>query len=194
MRIIAGVWRGRRLEVPPGIRPMQDRERERLFSVLGDRVADAAFLDVFAGSGAIGLEALSRGARLLTAVENGRRVLPVLRRNAEALGAGERLRLLPISAFGLPRSGEPGPGTVDLAVAAPPFPLLLDEALRPRFQGLFRHLAQRIVRPGGVFVLEHPRGLDPLLPCPWGPPTDTRRTAASALSFFEGGPGPSVPA
>lgn len=190
MRIIAGAWRGRKLEVPPGIRPMLDRERERLFSVFGDRVEDAAFLDVFAGSGAIGLEALSRGARLLTSVENGRRVLPVLRRNAEAVGAGERLRLLPISAFGLPRSGEPGPGTVDLAVAAPPFPLLLDEALRPRFQDLFRHVALRVVRPGGLFVLEHPRQLDPLLPCPWAPARDTRRTAASALSFYEAGSGP----
>ena len=194
MRIIAGTWRGRKLEVPPGIRPMQDRERERLFSVFGALVEDAAFLDVVAGSGAIGLEALSRGARLLTAVENGRRVLPVLSRNAETLGAGERLRLLPISAFGLPRSGEPGPGTVDLAVAAPPFPLLLDEALRPRFQDLFRYVARRIVRDGGTFVLEHPRAFDPSLACPWAPPRDTRRTAGSALSFYEGGPGPAAPA
>jgi 16S rRNA (guanine(966)-N(2))-methyltransferase RsmD len=167
MRIIAGTWRGRRLEVPPGIRPMQDRERERLFSILGDRVPGAALLDVFAGSGAVSLEALSRGARLATLVENGRKVLPVLKRNLEAMGAGTRARVVPISAFGLPRSGEPGLGTVDIAVCTPPFPLLADDA------------------PGATFVLEHPVRLDPAAASGLGPPRDTRRTAGSALSLWE---------
>lgn len=185
MRIIAGEWRGRTLEVPPGIRPMQDRERERMFGVLGPRVEDACFLDVFAGTGAIGLEALSRGARLVTFVENGRRVLPVLRRNLEALGAGDRARLLPISAFGLPKSGEPGQGAVDLASAAPPFPLLEDPALRPRFATLFLYVARRLLAPGGTFVLEHPRRLDPGEATGLGPPGDTRATAASAVSFWD---------
>ena len=105
MRIIAGEWRGRRLEVPEGIRPMLDRERERLFGMFGEAVEGAEFLDVFAGSGAIGLEAVSRGARRATAVENGRRVLPVISRNIESLGARDRIRLLPISALGLAKVG-----------------------------------------------------------------------------------------
>lgn len=185
MRIIAGEWRGRKLEAPPGARPMLDRERERLFGVLGERVAGAAFLEVFAGSGTISLEALSRGARLATLVENGHRVLPVLRRNVESLGAGERVRLLPISAFGLPKSGEPGQGTVDVAVACPPFPLVRDAALRPRFHTLFLYIRRNLLAPGGVFVLEHPRDLDPAEASGLGPPTDTRRTAASAISFWD---------
>ena len=190
MRIIAGAWRTRRLEVPVGIRPMQDRERERLFSILGDRVEDAALLDVFAGSGAVSLEALSRGARLATLVENGRKVLPVLRRNLEALGAGPRARLLPVSAFGLPKCGEPGQGTVDIAVCTPPVPLLADAALRGRFQTLFRYVAHQLAVPGATFVLEHPIHLDPDAASGLGPPRDTRRTAGSALSLWETPAGP----
>lgn len=190
MRVIAGAWRGRRLEVPPGIRPMQDRERERLFSILGDRITDAALLDIFAGSGAVSLEALSRGARLATLVENGRKVLPVLRRNLDALEAGARARLLPISAFGLPKSGEPGQGAVDIAVCTPPFPLLADAALRDRFATLFRYVVRRLAAPGATFVLEHPARLDPALASGLGPPRDTRRTAGSALSLWETPPPP----
>ncbi len=188
MRIIAGEWRGRQIEVPPGIRPMLDRERERLFGILGGRVEEARVLDLFAGSGAIGLEALSRGARLCTAVENGHRVLPVLRRNVDLLGAGGRHRLLPISAFGLPKSGEPGRGAVDIAICAPPFPLLEDPAMRPRFHILFGYIARDLLAPGGVFVLEHPADLDPDQASGLGPPADTRRTASSALSLWHPGP------
>ncbi len=184
MRIIAGEWRGRRLLVPPDIRPMLERERVRLFGILGDRVEGAAVLDLFAGSGAIGLEALSRGARLCTAVENGHRVLPALRQNVDSLGAAGRYRLLPISAFGLPKSGEPGRGTVDIAVCAPPFPLLEDLAMRPRFHILFGYIARDLLAPGGVFVLEHPADLDPGQASGLGPSPDTRRTASSALSLW----------
>jgi 16S rRNA (guanine966-N2)-methyltransferase len=184
MRIIGGEWSGRRIETPPGIRPMQDRERERLFGILAARVEGAALLDVFAGSGAISLEALSRGARLATLVENGRHVLPVLRRNLEALGAGSRARLLPISAFGLPKSGEPGQGSVTIAVVTPPFPLLEDPALQPRFGTLLTYVWRSLLAPGGLFVLEHPATLDPG-GFGLGPARDARRTAASALSFWD---------
>ena len=184
MRIIAGTWRGRRIEAPDGIRPMLDRERERLFGVLGERVTGAVFLDVFAGTGAASLEALSRGATRAVLVENGRRVLPVLRRNLQALGAGDSARVLEISAFALPRSGEPGPGSVDIAVCTPPFPLLRDAAYRDRFATLFGYIGGTALAPEGVFILEHPRDLDPdSLGVP-GRCADTRRTAASAISFW----------
>jgi len=186
MRIIAGTWRGRRIEAPEGIRPMLDRERERLFGVLGARIEGAVFLDVFAGTGAASLEALSRGAARAILVENGRKVLPVLRRNLEALGAGDRARVLDISAFALPRSGEPGPGTVDVAVCTPPFPLLRDAAYRGRFAALFGYIGSTALASDGVFILEHPRDLDPdSLGVPGGC-DDTRRTAASAISFWTG--------
>jgi len=163
---------------------MLDRERERLFGVLGPRIEGAVFLDLFAGSGAATLEALSRGAARAIAVENGRRVVPVLRRNLAALAAGDRARVLEISAFALPRSGEPGSGTVDVAVCTPPFPLLGDDAYRARFKTLFGYIGWSALAPNGVFILEHPRDLDPgSLGVP-GPCLDTRRTAASAISFW----------
>jgi 16S rRNA (guanine(966)-N(2))-methyltransferase RsmD len=89
MRVIAGHYGGRRLRAPAGAatRPTSDRVREALFSILGARVADARVLDLFAGSGALGLEALSRGAAAATFVESGAAALAALRANVAALGA-----------------------------------------------------------------------------------------------------------
>jgi 16S rRNA (guanine(966)-N(2))-methyltransferase RsmD len=92
MRIIAGTVGGRRIDAPAGadVRPTTDRVREALFSSLGHRVAGAAVLDLFAGSGALGLESLSRGAGYATFVERGRGALLTLRRNISSLGLGDR--------------------------------------------------------------------------------------------------------
>ena len=89
MRVIAGRFGGRRLQAPPGAatRPTSDRVREALFSILGRRVEDAAVLDLFAGSGALGLEALSRGAARVTFVDSAPAALRALRANLAALGA-----------------------------------------------------------------------------------------------------------
>ena len=83
MRIIAGQWRGRKLSVPKGsvTRPTSDRTREALFSILGPGLPDTQVLDLFAGTGSLGLEALSRGASHATFVEKDRRVCGVLREN-----------------------------------------------------------------------------------------------------------------
>ncbi len=90
MRIIAGKVGGRRFRAPPGqsTRPTPDRVREALFSILGPAVIDSHVLDLFAGSGALGLEALSRGAAHATFVENNRSALPILRENIESLADG----------------------------------------------------------------------------------------------------------
>src|ERR687889_728011 len=98
MRIIAGAWRGRPLLAPPGrgTRPTSDRAREGLFSMLASRLGTFEGLqvaDLFAGTGALGLEALSRGAARCTFVENDRAALDILRRNIETLGAGERAEI-----------------------------------------------------------------------------------------------------
>jgi len=111
-RIIAGRHRGRRLEVPPGdaVRPSAERLREAVFSMLehGEpRLQDCRFLDLFAGSGAIGLEALSRGAAALCLVESDRRAAATARRNIEKLGEADRTRLLVADATRLPRTNEP---------------------------------------------------------------------------------------
>lgn len=95
MRIIAGTYRSRRLAAPPGMstRPTSDRLRETLFNVIASRVAGASFLDLYAGSGAVGLEALSRGARSVTFVERAQPALKTLRANLSALGIAQGFHL-----------------------------------------------------------------------------------------------------
>lgn len=89
-RVITGRWRGMRLETPEGdhTRPTSDRMKEALFSIIGDRVWDARVLDLFAGSGQIGIEALSRGARCVVFCDSSRIAGKVLKRNLSRLGAG----------------------------------------------------------------------------------------------------------
>lgn len=95
MRIIAGSLGSRRLEAPPGLstRPTSDRLRETLFNVLAPRIQGAVFLDLYAGSGAVGLEALSRGAARVEFVERDAAALKVLRGNLERLGLREGFRV-----------------------------------------------------------------------------------------------------
>ena len=119
MRIIAGKWRGRTLEAPPGLatRPTADRVREALFSMLASRLGTLEGLrvaDLFAGSGALGLEALSRGAASATFVENDPKAAGVIRRNADKLGTS--VELVATSALALPRSR-----SFDLIFADPPY-------------------------------------------------------------------------
>ena len=121
MRIIAGEWRGRSIEAPPGsgTRPTADRVRETLFSMLASRLGtfeDLRVADLFAGSGALGFEALSRGAESVTFVESDARAAAAIRRNAEKLGASGRIELIAGSALALPRR-EP----FDLIFADPPY-------------------------------------------------------------------------
>jgi 16S rRNA (guanine966-N2)-methyltransferase len=121
VRIIAGAWRSRVIEAPPGeaTRPTADRVRETLFSMLASRLGsfeDLRVADLFAGSGTLGLEALSRGAASATFVERDAKAAAAIRRNVEKLGAAERVRILASSALALPRS-EP----FDLIFADPPY-------------------------------------------------------------------------
>jgi 16S rRNA (guanine966-N2)-methyltransferase len=121
MRIVAGDWRGRTIEAVPGAatRPTADRVRETLFSMLVSRLGsfeDLRVADLFAGSGALGLEALSRGAAEATFVENEPQALAAIRRNAEKLRAGDRVQIIAGSALALPRSKP-----FDLIFADPPY-------------------------------------------------------------------------
>jgi len=121
MRIIAGEWRGRTIEGPAGqsTRPTADRVRETLFSMLASRLGsfqDLRVADLFAGSGALGFEALSRGAASAAFVENDAKAAAVIRRNAAKLAATDRIEVLASSALALPRS-EP----FDLILADPPY-------------------------------------------------------------------------
>ncbi|MDP1662338.1 MAG: 16S rRNA (guanine(966)-N(2))-methyltransferase RsmD [Phycisphaerales bacterium] len=127
MRIISGDYRRRQLFSPPGMttRPIPDRVKEALFSMLGLRVKGATFLDCFAGSGAIGLEALSRGAASCLFVEKDRHSADTLEKNIATLGGtcGERSTLVRGDALGLSVVAR-CPRPLDLAFFDPPYPLV----------------------------------------------------------------------
>jgi len=118
MRVVAGEYRGRRLEAPAGTatRPTSDRVREAVFNILGD-VSGAVVLDLFAGSGALGIEALSRGAAAATFVDRDERALAAVRANLEAFGAVARVVRTDAIAF-LKRQDGAG---YDLIFVDPPY-------------------------------------------------------------------------
>jgi 16S rRNA (guanine966-N2)-methyltransferase len=121
MRIIAGEWRGRPLEAPPGLatRPTADRVRETLFSMLASRLGtfqDLRVADLFAGSGALGFEALSRAAAFAAFVESDPAAAATIKRNAQKLGAEDRVQIFAGSTLALPRSDP-----FDLILADPPY-------------------------------------------------------------------------
>ena len=121
MRIIAGEWRGRTIAAPPGevTRPTADRTREMLFSMLVSRIGSFEGLrvaDLFAGSGALGLEALSRGAAQVVFVEQDGDALKAIRANVDKLGASERAEVRAGSALKLPPAAP-----FDLILADPPY-------------------------------------------------------------------------
>lgn len=135
MRIIAGTFRGRKLQAPAGLetRPTADRVRETLFSMLGSRLGafdGIRVADLYAGTGALGFEAISRGAAEATFVESDTKAAAAIRANAATLGIADRVRIIGASAAALPRSEpfalifadppyQPGSGTaVVQAVAA----------------------------------------------------------------------------
>ena len=147
MRVIAGSARGRSLVAPRGTvtRPIADRVKETLFAILGDRVPDAVALDLYAGSGAIGIEALSRGASHCDFVEQDRRALAALRENLERAGVGDRASVHP---FDVGRYLElRAPDRCDLAVLDPPYET---RAILAPLEQVAARLA-----PGGVVVVKH---------------------------------------
>ncbi len=102
MRVISGVARGRRLSAPPktaGIRPITDRGKESLFNILGQHVVDADFLDLFAGTGSVGIEALSRGAASTIFVDKSHAAISLVRRNLEHTGLGDTAQVIRGDAF-----------------------------------------------------------------------------------------------
>lgn len=147
VRIISGQWKGRKLKFPagPDLRPTLGRVRETLFNWLHPLLAERRCLDLFAGSGALGFEALSRGAAEVTFVERDRKAADALRRNATLLGADVRILEEPARKF-LARH----PDRFDLIFFDPPFN---DKAAAALLEGLLRdHLSAE-----GLLYLELPR-------------------------------------
>lgn len=150
MRIVAGAAKGRRLEAPKGddVRPTADRVKEAMFASLQPVVPGARVLDLFAGSGALGLEALSRGAVAVTFVERDRRALEVLRRNVTTVGlSGTQVVAEPVARA---LAGELAGGPFDLVLADPPYRLP-----KAGLAGLLTALLGHLV-PGATVMLERP--------------------------------------
>ncbi len=154
MRIIAGTYRSRVIRAPRGFntRPTSDRLRETLFNVLATRIQGAALLDLYAGSGAVGIEALSRGAGFVTFVERSAPALKVLRGNLAELGieSGFRVHAGSVAAF----LRGPDQERYEVLFLDPPYAAAEEYALS---LGLFGGDARELLAEGAVVVAEHGR-------------------------------------
>ena len=153
MRIVAGEWGGRRIQAPPGrgTRPTTDRVREAWMSTVAPHLPGARVLDLFAGSGALGLEALSRGASHCTFVEHDAKALAILKANVKALGADDRADVFRTDALKFAAALDAG--AFDVAFADPPYA-----------KGFARGLAETFAATpfAALLCIEH--GKDDVLP------------------------------
>lgn len=159
VRIIGGKWRNMKLPVPlsPGLRPSSDRVRETLFNWLMPRLGGARVLDLFAGSGALGLEAVSRGAAQATLVERDAALSRQLRESVARLGAQDQIAVVQADALQWLR--QPAGALADIAFVDPPFDDGLWEAV---MAGLPPHLA-----PDAWVYVESPADQAPKMPALW---------------------------
>jgi 16S rRNA (guanine966-N2)-methyltransferase len=174
VRVIAGQFRGRRLKTPKwqGLRPTSDKLRETLFNVLAPRIAGARVLDAYAGTGALGLEALSRGAAQVTFVERDRRAAALIEENAQVCGV-EGGYTIACNDFLNWRGGDGG--SFDLILLDPPYDV-----------GNVRHVldqAAGLLSPKGLLVLERATRLEPDVPSELERVRDVR-SGDSTLTMF----------
>jgi 16S rRNA (guanine966-N2)-methyltransferase len=176
MRIIAGEYKGRRLGTPTwdGVRPTSDRLRETLFNVLATRTAGARVLDIFAGTGAVALEALSRGAVVAVCIEQDRRAQALIAENRARLGLGERCMILRADARRALQAPIAG-GPFEIVFLDPPYDVEdLDDLVTA---------AAGYRAAGGVLVVEHASRRSP--PALAGQaPHRSVKAGDSTLSFY----------
>ncbi|MGI9223193.1 MAG: 16S rRNA (guanine(966)-N(2))-methyltransferase RsmD [Woeseiaceae bacterium] len=161
LRIVAGKWRSRPLEIADveGLRPTSERVRETLFNWLAPVIEGSRCLDLFAGTGALGLEALSRGAASVVFVDSSRRALTVIEKNVRSLHAegaiirhGDALRFVQTAA----------PGSFDVVFLDPPFAADLLDGICQRID------EAKILAPGAMVYLERDKAqAEPSLPATW---------------------------
>lgn len=175
IRVSGGNLRGRRLEVPAGIRPSEGKIKEALFSIWADRLSAASFLDLFAGSGAVGIEALSRGALTATFVEARRPVSLALKRNLALLPREAwrvRMEEVETALVAEQRAGS----RYELIFLDPPYARTADESLLSA--------CDAVLEEGGRIAAEHdsrsrlPLEIGPLIRI------EARRYGESTLTFY----------
>ena len=175
MRIIGGAHRGRRLSTPrwEGLRPTSERLRETLFDILNARVAGARVLDGCAGTGAVGLEALSRGAAHVVFIDRDPRAVSLIRRNVAACGFADRCLVRRGALPAVLRRA--APGTFDLVLLDPPYDA-------PDV-GAMLAAAAACLAPESRLVIEHARRAPPPVP-PALEPLRSVRAGDSVLGFY----------
>jgi 16S rRNA (guanine966-N2)-methyltransferase len=185
MRITGGRFRSRALRAPRGhaTRPTSDRVREALFGILASAgvLEGARVLDLYSGTGALALEALSRGAAHATLVESSREALDALRANVASLGIGDHVRVVPSDVRAAVRRTARGAAPFDLVFADPPW-ALVDSGAAPR--ALAELVRGGALSPSATLVLEHaarspPPDVEGLARC------ETRPYGDTALSFYK---------
>jgi len=179
MRVIAGEAKGRRLLAVPGAstRPISDRVKEALFGILGERVMDGLFLDLFAGTGSVGIEALSRGAKRATFVEMRWQAIKTIKRNLEMTGLSGRARIIHQDVFRFIRS-QAGGTQYDIVCLAP-----------PQYRGLWAKTLRALdevdmlAEDGSIVAQMHPKECE-TLPLENLVLTDQRRYGSTMLCFY----------
>lgn len=172
MRIIGGSASGRILTTPKGqaVRPTPDRVREALFNSLGARVVDANVLELFGGTGALSLEALSRGASRAACVEKAHKHCAFIRKNAQSIGFGaSKLTIRAEDVFEFARREREGPQRYNIIFADPPYG---DKTNGARSQSLAQKTADspdvfELLAPGGLFLLGHAKRDEVVPPDTW---------------------------
>ena len=177
MRIIAGEFRSRRLESIPGdaTRPTPDRVREALFNILQTRIGGASFVDAYAGTGAVGIEAMSRGAGQVTFVEHDRRARVLIAKNVADCGIAEGYAIIGSTVLHAIETLRDGPA-FDIVFLDPPYASDIHDVLQT---------VGAIVKEDGIVIVEHARRSQP--PASAGVLNRTRevRSGDSSLSIYE---------
>lgn len=147
MRVTGGICRGRKLKVPTGsrVRPTSDKVKQALFNILGEKIVGSAFLDLYAGAGGIGIEALSRGAGSMVFVDASRGSLSIIKQNVEQTGFGGRAQAVLSKAGAFLKKAS---GPYDIVFLDPPYA----EELQPLL-GLIAGAG--ILKPDSIVIAEH---------------------------------------
>ena len=186
MRIIAGTFRGRRLKSPPSLqtRPTSDRLRETIFNIVAPRIVEARFLDLCAGTGAVGLEALSRGARHVTFVDQSRKMCELIETNLRSLEVETNtVQVVAASALDfLKRFAKQGTEPFEMIFFDPPYATNYEEVLEQTSKS-----ADQLLTSEGIVIVEHHKKRE--LPAEFGSLRRYRvlQQGDSGLSFYEKG-------
>ena len=157
MRVIAGCARGIPLNSLIGdkTRPIQDRTKESLFNILSGVIPGSRVLDMYAGTGAIGIEALSRGAMSCIFVENNRSAIEVITKNLEATKLQDKAEVLLYDVFEIIPYLEKNKIEVEIVFASPPYPLVEKDSYRDKLLNLFSLMcSNHIIQPEGLIMLQ----------------------------------------